>query len=276
MVNNPFYPFVFGNPNEYGSNTNPDPFFWGSDRQTKYCGCGASLKATQLAEGMCNDCSQTNGSGSGGKYRELDEQTHKNPTGANKPNSIIDNEAAQLVAQNQHTNNTQLKHAVAQHNNIKKLPKDTDTDSNGLDEIAVTVRGNTKYARNKNLLATLLGGEAGTFCASNPSACAQLENFSNSFTEQYDPKYQIYGNQQVNDDNYVPEASNYAGGVGWGGKNGNNKIGCVGCGGGSAVENMAQYPQQPPVNEIVNNNNQGGQLKKGFCAATMGGKKLAF
>ena len=209
-----------------------------------------------------------------GKYRELDEQAH--PTGANKPNSIIDNEAAQLAAQNQHTNNTQLKHAVA-HNNIKKLPKDTE--SNGLDEISVAAGGNTKYARNKNLLATLLGGgEAGTFCASNPSACAQLhlENFSNGFTEQYDPKYQIYGNQQVNDDNYVPEASNYAGGVGWGGKNGNNKIGCVGCG-GSAVENMAQYPQQPPVNEIVNNNNnQGGQLKKGFCAATMGGKKLAF
>ena len=54
QVNNPYFPFVYGNPVGYGSNTNADPFYWGQPQAPKYCACGESLKLGQ--ETFCSQC----------------------------------------------------------------------------------------------------------------------------------------------------------------------------------------------------------------------------
>jgi len=76
LVNNELYPFVYGNPNGYGTNTNPDPFFWGQPQAPRYCACGQSLKISQ-AEGFCDSCAGQSGaqteqsvSAPGGQYKE--------------------------------------------------------------------------------------------------------------------------------------------------------------------------------------------------------------
>jgi hypothetical protein len=55
-VNNPLYPFVYGNPLGYATNTNPDPFFWGQPQAAKYCACGQSLKISQAENFGCSTC----------------------------------------------------------------------------------------------------------------------------------------------------------------------------------------------------------------------------
>ena len=55
LVNNWAYPFVYGDPNGYGSLTNPDPLGWGKPGPvTTYCGCGTSLLLNK--EGYCSSC----------------------------------------------------------------------------------------------------------------------------------------------------------------------------------------------------------------------------
>jgi len=54
-VNNEYYPFVYGNPLGYAANTNSDPFFWGQPQAPRYCACGQSLKISQ-SEGFCKEC----------------------------------------------------------------------------------------------------------------------------------------------------------------------------------------------------------------------------
>ena len=67
QVNNPYFPFVFGNPDGYATNTNPRPFNWGDPNATKYCACGASLQLQQgidhntpaSKEGLCSQCASS-------------------------------------------------------------------------------------------------------------------------------------------------------------------------------------------------------------------------
>ena len=70
QVNNPYFPFVYGNPDGYATNTNPNPFFWGQSPSPRYCSCGKSLLTHQLSEGMCSSCGGTGsgGAGSGGGH----------------------------------------------------------------------------------------------------------------------------------------------------------------------------------------------------------------
>ena len=79
QVNDPFYPFVYGNPDGYGTNTNSDPFFWGQPQAPKYCGCGRSLKLTQTAEGFCDSCAS-----GGSNYQDRDPVPHVATQGANQ------------------------------------------------------------------------------------------------------------------------------------------------------------------------------------------------
>jgi len=82
QVNDPLYPFVYGNPNGWGTNTNYDPFGWGKPGPiVSYCGCGVGLKMTQ--EGYCDSCGgipgttsrqQNNGSG----YYEMSSVNYDN------------------------------------------------------------------------------------------------------------------------------------------------------------------------------------------------------
>jgi len=88
QVNNPYFPFVFGNPDGYATNTNPQPFNWGDPNVTKYCACGASLQLQQgidhinapasrestqgTREGLCSQCA----SSASAVYKERDATTN--------------------------------------------------------------------------------------------------------------------------------------------------------------------------------------------------------
>jgi len=64
QVNDPLYPFVYGNPDGYGSNTNSDPFAWGQPQAPKFCDSqtielskpAQSVQHGSAGEGFCDSC----------------------------------------------------------------------------------------------------------------------------------------------------------------------------------------------------------------------------
>lgn len=98
LVNNEYYPFVHGNPNGWGSSTNPDPFFWGQPQAPKYCACGQSLKISQ-AEGFCDSC------GGGAQYRA---RNHSNDEPDASINTALNSASGETPDQSQNNSDALL------------------------------------------------------------------------------------------------------------------------------------------------------------------------
>jgi len=175
MVNNPTYPFVFGNPSEYGSNTNPDPFFWGSDRNDKNCGCVTSMKTS---EGMCSSCGNCGNTNVTYNERDLSNvQPMNNPANVDHKNADPNNPTL---------NNASLNYSIALSSGAGSATGLGSTTANQPHN-DITVLNDSAKHQQKTLRTLQITAQAKQ-CIDNPGAC-----MPHTFDESYEPKYQLFG-----------------------------------------------------------------------------------
>lgn len=173
QINDPLYPFVYGNPNGWGTNTNYNPFDWGKPGPiVSYCGCGVGLKMTQ--EGYCDSCGglpgttsnqQNNGSG----YYEM--------SSVNYDNGDVDMEIIQ------NNNYVRKKEKDQEEEESKQAAEDEDEIDEDASNVSQTKR---KRQQQRDLIA---------LCQKDPSACKPpggAESFAHPSQAQASPMVQSY------------------------------------------------------------------------------------
>lgn len=264
QVNNPYFPFVYGNPDGYGSNTNPDPFFWGQPQAPKYCACGSSLKLAQAGEGYCSSC---NGDAT---YKDNSQPVSAHLSESSKT-SPSDNE--------DWNNDSALPHLAnaIQNNTVKTL-------ENNLDDPSKQQTISNGHVQQRKQLRTLQSIGA----ASLPTKCRINPNSPGCITEFYTPSQLPYnsvsqygrgsvGNGTIPNAPVVPVS--YYIDEQYSQPNQPNQLNqspvMIGQYPPVKITSMGgiDYSYESPVNVA---SNWSPQQRKDFCSSTRGGKKLAF
>lgn len=299
QVNNPFYPFYYGNPTGYATNTNPDPFFWGQPQWPKYCNCGASLTISKSQEGYCDQC---------GQVAPTYENRNNNAENVTRDHDIS-HDVAQDVQQHQHQRQRQLQeeadhdedsnhHLGSTHIHKKTIKKiKNDPTRRQLDEIS----GGTDRKKILQQQRVSIAEANAINCLQNPSSCAEnfephiIENMQNSTGQQIfggaygrigDYGSGAIGNGTIN--NGVPivkstqatPTSHYNGHYPPQQYDPSMPSGMPsGAGAAAAMQSQGQDPQHTRMNqnfELPSPPSNDPFRGDTFCNATNGGKKLAF
>ena len=261
QVNNPYFPFVYGNPDGYGSNTNPDPFFWGQPQAPKYCACGTSLKLAQAGEGYCSSC---NGDAT---YKDnspsVSSHSSLPPLLSESPSKEVDwNDESTSQSHNEIHNKT-----------IKTLEHSLDD----VNPIQITPRGHDQQLKQLRTLQSIGAASLPANCRRNPNSPGCMSEF---YTPQlpYNSISQYgrgsIGNGTITNAPVVP-VSYYTDEQYSQPNQPNQSPVMIGQYPPVKITSMGgiDYSHTSPVNV---SSNWSTQQRKDFCSSTRGGKKLAF
>lgn len=256
QVNNPLYPFVYGNPKGYGTNTNPDPFFWGQPQQPKYCNCVQTVKTGKAYENYCSSCNESD-------YKVSD-NLNNSDTHQSTVNKSSEYQADDLMNENVYANNIQN---MIQTQSIKSLQKDVPHFSTELENGHKQLRKNLRTLQSIGSVSDISNN-----CKHNPNSpeCTSFETYNSPNHIQTFP----YGTSR-----------NYGTGSIGNGSIGNDSAHVA----PSSCSSSVMIGQREPVSITsmggIDYSHQSPQTiastwspqkRRDFCSATKGGKKLAF